>query len=260
MYRRLTRTWGLLSGSAPNSYALGYRWRRRGGPVRWQIAVWLTMSIVITGCGASVVRVRTEQTPVVTATTRGFFEHSLKGRTLARGRLTHGGEFIIIAKQYQYHGKMEYGLGEYTEEPVKYAPGAVGGRLSKHGMVPDTSSSGGAVEMRFSVRRVLEIIAGSGCVGPYPYGLAYGMLHDARDTVTARTSDKTVIFKKAVIPASLHADGVLVYAVLPPGQNDVVTRTPSGRVVAREHSAEIEAAVCGGSFSNAATAASHTAR
>lgn len=214
--------------------------------MRWQTAASLAVVMAAAGCGGSVVTSRNEGSSVVTTTTAtGFAERVPAGPVIAKLGLPGGGELIIVGERYLHKGKVDYGLGDYTEEPAKYLPGVFGRNLrTKHGMVLGGSGSGGGVEVGFNVRKVLEIISGGSCVGPYPYGFAYGMLHDPKDIVTARTRNGPVVLKKAAIPAGLHADGVLVYALLPPGQNEVVIRTPDGRVVSGEPSAEIEAAVC----------------
>lgn len=87
-------------------------------------------------------------------------------------------------------------------------------------------------------RMVLDMEVWHDCAGPrpyrYPYAFAHGLLRGVKDVVTDRASGRTITMKTATIPTRMHPEGVLVYGLLLPGPNDVVVRTPSGRVVSHE--------------------------
>jgi hypothetical protein len=139
-------------------------------------------------------------------------------RTLVRERLP-GGEFSIIGQRYEYLGRSYFGLANRTEEPGEQR-GAGGG--------------GGGSPIEPGEHGVLVMEVEQGCVGTHEYVLADGLLRNSRDTVTSQGHGAPIEFKKVVIPASLHAGGVLVYALLTRGQSDVVTRTSNLRVMQDE--------------------------
>jgi hypothetical protein len=64
---------------------------------------------------------------------------------------------------------------------------------------------------------------------PHEYAVVYGLLKAARDTAWARTSTGVTPLRRAAIPQSLDAGGVLVYAVLPRLPSQLIIRTPGGR-------------------------------
>ncbi len=70
----------------------------------------------------------------------------------------------------------------------------------------------------------------TGCQ-PHEYAILYGLLRDPRDRVLARGPDGLVPLRRAPMPASLHAHGVVSYAALPAVPSEVLVRTPTGRTV-----------------------------
>ncbi|MHB1859190.1 MAG: hypothetical protein ACYCUM_03600 [Solirubrobacteraceae bacterium] len=153
---------------------------------------------------------------------------------LATGRLPGDGRFAFYAEPHRVHGtgRLYYILMNATAEPAADEPQPVPLSHVVDGMVWG-HGGGAALEAYYYGVQQISIIYE--CVGSYPFALAYGRMRNARNTITASSDGRTVRFKKAVIPARLHPDGVLVYALLPPGRNDVVTRTLGGRVVSTEH-------------------------
>ncbi|MHB1859184.1 MAG: hypothetical protein ACYCUM_03570 [Solirubrobacteraceae bacterium] len=146
-----------------------------------------------------------------------------------------GGRFTILAKRRPVDAtKTEYQLFMYGEEPAKQSTKPRG--RGEHEMVSGGGASGpwvGRNPVQAGMLLVLEEL--HKCSGTYPYALVFGMLRAPRDSVTARTRATTVRFKKVKLPASLHADGALVYALLPPGNTEVVTRAPGGQVRTTEY-------------------------
>jgi hypothetical protein len=141
-------------------------------------------------------------------------------RILVRERLP-GGYVSLIGARYTYVGQTYFELGRRLE------------KLGKHGRV--VVAGGGGISMKPGRYGAVLMQIQHGCLGPHEYTLAYGLLRNPDDTVMAQGSgDAAVLFKETVIPASLHADGLLIYSLLGRGATDVVTRTSSGRVVSSE--------------------------
>lgn len=97
---------------------------------------------------------------------------------------------------------------------------------------------------------VIDVVGENGCAGPEanerPYALAYGLLRQRRDTVTANADGRVQSFKEAAIPARLDPEGVLVYALLQPGVNTIVVRSPRGHVMTRLHWGDLRQTQCSG--------------
>lgn len=156
----------------------------------------------------------------------------MKGHVLATGKLPGGGRFVILVSHHGGYGKPEYMLSTYSELPAKYAALQKTTRKRVAG-----GGAGGPSIGNPAIQRKIPVVLQDRqvCGGREPaYALAFGLLHLPEDTVTAQNGHEMVSFKKITIPASLHPDGVLVYALLPPGPNEVIVRTPTRRVVSRE--------------------------
>ncbi len=69
------------------------------------------------------------------------------------------------------------------------------------------------------------------CVGSHLYMLAYGLLRQSEDTVTAMNDGRAVVVKKIKIPTSFYPGSMLVYGLLDIGATNIVSRTPGGEVV-----------------------------
>lgn len=150
-----------------------------------------------------------------------------KGHVLAVGSLPNDGRFTILV--VRNHVTHEYQLVSYSEE-LKQLPG------KRNEAVPGGGATGPWIGNPPSQTGMPLILQDSGsCGGGQSYALAYGLLHQRRDTVTASKGRRARVFKSAVIPARLHPDGALVYALLLPGRNDVKVRTPDGHVVSSQN-------------------------
>lgn len=144
-----------------------------------------------------------------------------------------GGYLSIIAEQYEYRGEIYSNLA-YHSEPSR----SNGQLLSRR-----SGGRGGGPSLTTNESGVVEMDVSHGCVGRYAYTLAYGVLRNPVNVVTARTKGKTTEFRKVVIPAQFHSPGVLVYALLGPGHIQLTTRTPGGHILHKERYPE-ERAVC----------------
>ncbi len=85
--------------------------------------------------------------------------------------------------------------------------------------------------------RVFDPQASSGCQ-PQPYVIVYGLLKAPDDSVLARVSGTLVPLRKVLIPAHLHAGGVLAYGELSPLPTELLVRDASGRTIDRANLAE----------------------
>lgn len=186
---------------------------------RWLSLVWLAVALLASGCGVSGTHKRIWGTHVVSAR---VIDNLWTGRRLASGKLPGGGRFTVVLASTASQ------IGYYAEEPAKYGAG----HYHKRGMV----QAGGARGIRLSapLHTPLEIDISQSCVGPHLYALAFGVLHDEYGSVTAYADGGVVRFKKANLPSSLGIRVVVVYGLLKRGQNDIVTRTATGRIVSSE--------------------------
>lgn len=153
------------------------------------------------------------------------------GPTLARVGLP-GGDAVSMLAIRCAMGTGCYELVEGWEEPAV--------RDDRHGIVRRIVASGEPVSNVGPAERVvLNLSVNHGCAGArgheYPFAFAHGLLRGVTDIVTTQAGSKTIRLKKAVIPARMHPEGVLVYGLLLPGPNDVVVRTPGGRIVSASH-------------------------
>jgi hypothetical protein len=224
----------LTARSRPLGKRLAARARRRYLPLRTASAV-LVVGIAATGCGATHRRPPTLTTGYqrLGVPTGGPHETPRERRSehlLVREPLQGGGYFVISAIANS-SGRAQGEIRHHVE-----LPGA-------HGLESGGWSSGprlGGVEPR-----ILAVHVDHGCSGADAYALAYGLLRQPEDTVTAHDGGKAVVFKKVDIPASFHPGGVLVYELLGPDATNVVTRTPSGRVASTESFSGQDAISCG---------------
>jgi hypothetical protein len=158
-------------------------------------------------------------------------------RTLVRGTVPGGRRFTIVGEHYRFLGHVYFDLKVHTPE------GRGGGGVSF------SSGSGGPPVFSPEER--------SGCT-PRPYDIIYGVLKDPRDTVLVRTGGKLSALRKVHIPASLHAEGVLVYGAFPAPPEEVIVRGAHGKKLLDESRRESFARErCEGESEGASTAAAH---
>jgi hypothetical protein len=129
-----------------------------------------------------------------------------------------GGGFLIVVENDRRHDRNEPEISTYEE-------GA-----NARGIFP----SGGGLLAAPAKGAVLTMNIERSCKGLSGQGLAYGLLGDREDRVSAWELSARIVLKKVVIPARYHAGGTLVYAQVGGGPTEVVTRTPNGRVISHE--------------------------
>jgi hypothetical protein len=192
----------------------------------------LFLSIGVAGCGGSHSRKRVSGTYIlgsngvmrrIATSPVKYLPNGL--RVLVREPML-GGYFAIVAKRYEYLGHT-YSVMDDREEGA----GDRGG------------GGGGSLDIEPGQRIPLEIAVFHVCLGSYAHAVAYGMLRDPNDSVTAEVHGTTTIFKKLAIPANFRPDGLLVYALLRQGPANIAVRTGSGQVVSSE-SYTLESATC----------------
>jgi hypothetical protein len=130
-------------------------------------------------------------------------------RTIVRDHVPGGPRFAIVGERYQLSGRTGVTLQI------------------------DIEHSGAGEPARGRRQRLFSWYFWTSCK-PHEYAVLYGLLRVARDTAWARMSSGMKPLRRASIPESLHAGGVLVYAVLPRLPSELVIRTPSGRVALTE--------------------------
>lgn len=177
----------------------------------------ITLSAALAGCGASHEYART-------ALTRSPPEEPLRsGRlapsgihTLARVKLQDGGRLAIVVERYKYQGRVYANLAHYAEPAHK---------ANRYG------AGGGGPALQPAKPGIVDVNVSYGCSGSHAYVLAYGLLRERSDSITAIGHGVMIRLHKVAIPASFHYRGVLVYALLQSGAVRVITRTSRGEIV-----------------------------
>ena len=182
----------------------------------WRITVALVIAAAIAGCGTS--RVMEPNGGPTSAGTS--IQYAPNGVVVLARQPISGGYLSIRGVRYSYMGKTYFGLRENVETS------------SKHRIV---SGGGSGTSIKPGEYGILTMRVDHGCVGTYGYALAYGLLRNPSDMVTASSRDgKLIRFKQVAVPLNLHAHGVLVYALLGSGQINILTRTANGQIVGNE--------------------------
>lgn len=182
---------------------------RLGDPVGFYyqaLQVWVSPPVSfteLTGRGRPLRTVRLAHVPKCPAQWP-FIPHG-SVRRVAGGRVPGGSRFSIIANRAESSGATEPSL--WVEVAGKRSFGGFG-----HGGGPFTW------QMQAACR-------------PHQYAILYGILKNARDTVWVRDSAGLTQLRRARIPASLHAHGVLAYAALPAVPSELVIRAPGGQTL-----------------------------
>lgn len=185
----------------------------------------LVVSSGLAGCGgATVPRLRSGTRTAL----EGLGGSPSNAIPLARVQLPGDTVFTVVSIPCGLNkSKGCYRLGEEMDEPTRYSHS-----LRRRPILVGTGSQ--ISDPSVGERALLFLQGRTGCIGPYPFSVAYGILQKPHDTVIVRGGNRVVKFKKAMIPSFMHPHGVLVYALMPPHAAEVVVRTPGGRVASRE--------------------------
>jgi hypothetical protein len=140
-------------------------------------------------------------------------------RTLVRGSTPQGPSFSIIGERYRLFGRVHTQLRLTTGEGLASS--------DENEEEPNENESV-AVPMRRTAPLDSEI---SAACHPHEYSIFYGLLKQRRDTVLAKIAGKLVPALRVRIPSSLHAGGLLVYLASVSQPEEILVRSPSGKIV-----------------------------
>jgi hypothetical protein len=197
------------------------------------------LAIIITGCGTTAARTR-RAGGGISAVTENVYQYG--GTPLASLRLPGKTVFMVAAIRCGMETTDCYELGEAMDEPTRYSHALRNRGMRIVGTGPRINHRGRGE------RGLLDMQGRHECVGPYPYTVVYGILRAQQDTVTALGGGRSVRFRKTTIPARFHPHGVLVYAQLDAGADEITVRAPNGGIVSRENGTLVQhgSSSCGG--------------
>jgi hypothetical protein len=160
----------------------------------------------------------------------GCSRHPLKylrggKRTLVRGSTPQGPSFSIIGERYRLFG------GVHTQLKLTTGEGLASADEGEEEEPNVTDGLVGSVPVRRTAPLDSEI---SAACHPHEYSIFYGLLEQPRDTVLAKIAGKLVPVLRVRIPSSLHAGGLLVYLASGQRPEEILVRSPSGKVVVNE--------------------------
>jgi len=136
--------------------------------------------------------------------------------------------FTIRGERYRKLGAVHFELKlEVSNEELLFGGGG-------EELIPEGRLMPGESER---TRRMFTPRASSGCQ-PQPYAIVYGLLKARGDTVLARVSGQLVPLREVLIPARLHAGGVLVYGAFSPLPTELLVRDARGTTIDREDLAQ----------------------
>jgi hypothetical protein len=143
-------------------------------------------------------------------------------RTLVRGHAPQGPGFSIVGERYRLFGRI------HTQLKLKIGEGLLGSGEGEEEEPNEGRSGSFAVPIKHTTPLDSEVSAGC---HPHEYSIFYGLLKQPGDAVLAKVAGKLVPVLRVGIPASLHAEGVLVYLASSGRPEEVVVRSPSGKLV-----------------------------
>jgi hypothetical protein len=160
----------------------------------------------------------------------GCSRHPLKylrggKRTLVRGSTPQGPSFSIVGERYRLFGRV------HTQLMLRTGEGLVSSDEGEEEEPNVTDGLIGSVPMRRTTPLDSEI---SAACHPHEYSIFYGLLKQRRDTVLAKVAGKLVPVRRVRIPSSLHAGGLLVYLASVSRPEELLVRSPSGKIVMNE--------------------------
>jgi hypothetical protein len=151
-----------------------------------------------------------------------------KAEVLASQRVA-GGFDTIVGEDQERGGKVYLSVATISERVGKR-----GVRGQRPGMV--VTGEGGGLLVGLDDHRSFVLATAGECKGDNGEWLAYGIVNDLQDVVSAHDGHVSTVFKRAAIPANLHAAGILVYAIVPAESFYVVANSSNDRVLATESS------------------------
>lgn len=145
-------------------------------------------------------------------------------QTLVSGQAPQGPHFAIVGERYRLFGRLHLQLKLTTGE------GLVSTSEDEEGVESPNESF--AVPVKRATP--LDSESSAGC-RPHEYSIFYGLLKQSRDVVLAKVSGAFVPLSRVRLPASLHMRGVLVYLASTGQPEEIVVRSPSGKLLMSEN-------------------------
>jgi hypothetical protein len=160
----------------------------------------------------------------------GCSKHPLKylpggKHTLVRGNTPQGPSFSIVGERYRLFGRV------HTQLKLTTGEGLVSSDEDQEEEPNVTDGLIGSVPVRRTAPLDSEI---SAACHPHEYSIFYGLLKQPRDTVLAKIAGKLVPVLRVRIPSSLHAGGLLIYLASVSRPEELLVRSPSGKIVAEQ--------------------------
>jgi hypothetical protein len=160
----------------------------------------------------------------------GCSRHPLKylrggKRTLVRGSTPQGPSFSIVGERYRLFGRV------HTQLKLRTGEGLVSSDEDEEENVTEGLNGSVAVPVRRTAPLDSEI---SAACHPHEYSIFYGLLKQRRDTVLAKIAGKLVPVLRVRIPSSLHTGGLLVYLASVSRPEELLVRSPNGKIVVSE--------------------------
>jgi hypothetical protein len=146
-------------------------------------------------------------------------------RTLVHGSTPQGPSFSIVGERFRLFGRVHTQLKLRTGK----------GLASSDEEVEANFTGGPSGSVALPVRRITPLDSEvSAACSPHEYSIFYGLLKQPRDTVVAKIAGKLVPVLRVRIPSSLHAGGLLVYLASVSQPEEILVRSPSGKVIVNE--------------------------
>lgn len=145
-------------------------------------------------------------------------------QTLVSGQAPQGPHFAIVGERYRLFGRLHLQLKLTTGE------GLISTSDDEEGMEDPNESF--AVPVKRATP--LDSESSAGC-RPHEYSIFYGLLRQSRNVVLAKVSGTLVPLSRVRLPASLHMRGVLVYLASTGQPEEIVVRSPSGKLLMSEN-------------------------
>lgn len=163
----------------------------------------------------------------------GCSKHPLKylsggKRVLVHGQAPQGPGFSIIGERYRLFGRIHTQLKLRTGEGLTSSDEG-----EEEGPMEGPSAFPRSFAVPVKHPKPLESEVSAGC-HPHEYSIFYGLLKKPRDTVLAKLAGKLVPVLSVRIPSSLHTGGVLVYLASVSQPEEVLVRSPNGKILMNE--------------------------